>query len=158
MTALKFDKFMLEVLHLAMRKDSTSCSSCNRNEFDTCSKQIAEISSVKRLGSLYLSIVIFTSLSAMKCNRVVDCLRWSRPVNKCEELRIHFAPSRPRGRLAGGADARGQRLLLTRPLAQQGLEHACDGLPQARPGDLVLRSPLLHRRKERDEHAGLEVR
>ena len=79
MTSLKFDKFMLEVLYLAMRKDNPSRSSCNRNEFDTCSRPIAEISSAKRLGSLYLSIVIFTTWSAVRGKRNVDCLTQSCP-------------------------------------------------------------------------------
>ena len=79
MTALEFDKFVLDVLRLAMRQDDTSRSSCNRNGFDACSEPIAEISSAKRLGSLYLSIVIFTSLSAVKGKRVVDCLTQSCP-------------------------------------------------------------------------------
>ncbi len=64
MTALKFGGFMLEVLYLAMRKDSASRSSYKRKEFDACSKPIPEISSSERLGSLYHSIVIFTGLSA----------------------------------------------------------------------------------------------
>ncbi len=74
MTALKFDRFVLEVLYLAMRRDTTSRSSCKLNEFDPCSEPIAEISSTERLASLYHSIVIFTSLSAIKCKPVVDCL------------------------------------------------------------------------------------
>ena len=42
--------------------------------------------------------------------------------------------------------------------AQQGLEHACDGFPQARPSGHMLRSPHLRQRTETGEHGGLGIR
>ena len=66
MTVLKFDGFVLKVMCLAMHKNSTSRSSCNRNEFETSRRPSAEIPSPNRLSSLYMSIVICTSFAAIK--------------------------------------------------------------------------------------------